>query len=535
GGNAFTLTATGNDFISGSTILWNGLERTTTFISATSLTALIPASDLTSSGTVNVSVFTSTPGGGTSASQIFTINQASNPAPVLLSISPSSTTVGGSAFTLTASGNDFIADSIIRWNGLDRVTAFINSTSLTAVIPVSDIISSGTANVTVYTSTPGGGVSTSQLFTINQPLFSTTTYTIWPATAVPATQSPDPNIEIGIKFTADVSGTVVGIRFYKHSFNTGIHTGHLWSSTGTLLGSVTFTSETTSGWQQANFSTPILISSNTTYVASYFTTKGYGVTRNYFTASGVDNSPLHATRSVTGNRNGVFKYGSTSGFPNSSYQDTNYWVDVAFKKSIGGGLSVKKRGLPTPIISLKTNIYLTEEITVQYPEDALIKGFEWNFTRKSLETGIGSQNSNTIKALSTLPQGKLKLQDQNLLPGNYRLGVTAVGLNNEMSKEASLNVILLAPTIGSARIFPDPWKKNQHEGIPLTFDGLPHNCILKIFTLSAQLVKTLEVVNGSVTWDRKNSEGDTIASGIYIYIAIDDSGKKTQGKFAVIN
>ena len=77
-----------------------------------------------------------------------------------------------------------------------------------------------------------------------------------------------------MKFQASVPGTITGIRFYKGATNTGTHVGTLWTSTGTLLGSVTFTNETASGWQQATLPTPVTIQANTTYVVSYHTTVG---------------------------------------------------------------------------------------------------------------------------------------------------------------------------------------------------------------------------------------------------------------------
>ena len=88
--------------------------------------------------------------------------------------------------------------------------------------------------------------------------------------ATPATiDSGDGNsVELGVKFTSEVAGTVTGIRFYKASTNTGTHIGSLWTSAGTLLASATFTSETASGWQQVSFSTPVAIAANTTYVAA---------------------------------------------------------------------------------------------------------------------------------------------------------------------------------------------------------------------------------------------------------------------------
>jgi PKD repeat protein len=76
GGAGFTLTVNGNNFISGSTIRWNGASRTTTYVSSARLTASIPASDIAAAGTVSITVYTPTPGGGTSNAQTFTINPA---------------------------------------------------------------------------------------------------------------------------------------------------------------------------------------------------------------------------------------------------------------------------------------------------------------------------------------------------------------------------------------------------------------------------------------------------------------------------
>jgi len=131
-----------------------------------------------------------------------------------------------------------------------------------------------------------------------------------------------------VKFTSSSSGFITGIRFYKGANNTGPHVGNLWSSSGALLASATFTGETASGWQQVNFSSPVAITANTVYVASYFTTGDFAVDRNYFNA-GVSNPPLQALPNGT-SANGVFKYGSSSAFPVNTYQASNYWIDVVF-------------------------------------------------------------------------------------------------------------------------------------------------------------------------------------------------------------
>ncbi|MBV8551245.1 MAG: DUF4082 domain-containing protein [Acidobacteriaceae bacterium] len=155
----------------------------------------------------------------------------------------------------------------------------------------------------------------------------------WPASAVPVdVDSGDKSsVEVGVKFRTDYSGYITGIRFYKSSANTGTHIGNLWTSSGALLASAVFTGETSSGWQQVNFSTPAAVSPNTTYIASYFAPSGhYSADSNYFATRGQDDPPVHLLANGVDGSNGVYAYGSSSAFPTKSYLSTNYWVDVVF-------------------------------------------------------------------------------------------------------------------------------------------------------------------------------------------------------------
>ncbi len=139
------------------------------------------------------------------------------------------------------------------------------------------------------------------------------------------------SVELGVKFQSTVAGDVTGIRFYKASTNTGTHVGSLWSMSGTLLASATFTGETASGWQQVSFAKPVALSANTTYIAAYLAPKGhYSDTSSGFATAGVSNPPLSALANTT-SANGVYIYTSKSSFPKSSYKATNYWVDVDFE------------------------------------------------------------------------------------------------------------------------------------------------------------------------------------------------------------
>jgi LPXTG-site transpeptidase (sortase) family protein len=91
------------------------------------------------------------------------------PVPGITSLDPVSAFAGGSAFTLTVNGNNFVTGSIVRWNNSNRTTTYVSSTQLRASIPASDIASEGTANVRVFNPSPGGGTSGQLPFSINPP------------------------------------------------------------------------------------------------------------------------------------------------------------------------------------------------------------------------------------------------------------------------------------------------------------------------------------------------------------------------------
>src|SRR5215470_2329096 len=57
-GSGFTLTATGSNFTSASVVRVNGADRPTTFVSGTQLTATIPAGDISTAGSLAITVFT---------------------------------------------------------------------------------------------------------------------------------------------------------------------------------------------------------------------------------------------------------------------------------------------------------------------------------------------------------------------------------------------------------------------------------------------------------------------------------------------
>ena len=142
-------------------------------------------------------------------------------------------------------------------------------------------------------------------------------------------------VELGVKFTADYSGTITGVRFYKAAENVGTHVGSLWSASGQRLAQATFTNESSSGWQAVTFATPVAVTAGTTYVASYYSPEGAYTATSFGLASAVDGGPVQTVPNATSS-NGVYAYGATSNFPQSSYDGANYWVDVLYALSAPG-------------------------------------------------------------------------------------------------------------------------------------------------------------------------------------------------------
>jgi hypothetical protein len=222
-------------------------------------------------------------------------------------------------FTAPASGPS------ASFSGSSTASAITNAAGI-ATSP-SPIANANSGTYTVTASTPG--LPPASFTLTNSPALAATT--IFSPSATPAYvyvgSSP---VEMGVKFRSDLNGTIAGIRFYKVLGDTGSHTGSLWSSTGTLLATGSFSGETASGWQQLNFSTPVAIAANTTYVASYHSGGSYGFSLYDFLYTGVDNPPLHALKDGADGPNGLYVYGPGGIFPTQTYWSSNYWVDVVF-------------------------------------------------------------------------------------------------------------------------------------------------------------------------------------------------------------
>ncbi|MEE9913560.1 MAG: C39 family peptidase [Deltaproteobacteria bacterium] len=168
GGAAFTLTVNGSNFVNTSVVRWAGANLTTTYVSATRLTASVPVSALATAGVFPVTVFNPAPGGGTSNAINFTVN---NPLPVITGLSPATVEPGHAAFPLIVYGSNFVINSVVRWGNVDRATTYVSATQIRAAISAADVAGAATINITVYNPTPhvGDGVSNTVTFSIAVP------------------------------------------------------------------------------------------------------------------------------------------------------------------------------------------------------------------------------------------------------------------------------------------------------------------------------------------------------------------------------
>jgi hypothetical protein len=238
------------------------------------------------------------------------------------------------ASSLLANDTDADGDSltITGANGAVNGSVAFNSQANTVTFtPTANY--TGAASFTYAISDGRGGTASAQVSMTVAP--QSTTQSVFAANSTPTVISVNDNnpVNLGMKFQADTAGWISGIKFYKGATNTGAHTGYLWSSTGTLLGTATFAGETASGWQSANLSQEVQIQANTTYVVSYSTNGRYSVTNNFFTGD-VTNGNLRALSSALSGGNGVYAYGASGLFPASTYNSSNYYVDVAFRQQL---------------------------------------------------------------------------------------------------------------------------------------------------------------------------------------------------------
>ncbi len=403
------------------------VPSTVAYYAATNTAVLTPVSALALSTRYTVVVANGGAGvkdvAGNGLTNVFTASfttvLADTNGPTVVGVSPVNGAAGVSPATLVRVTFSEAMDPVSITNGItltNSAGALVPSTvayyaaTNTAVLTPDSLLALST-RYTVVVANGGAGVkdvagnALTNVFTASFTTTDQVSYSIWAASATPATPSffdpGDPNpYELGVKFQSEIDGYVTGIRFYKGAGNDGLHVGNLWrNSDQALLASVPFGNETASGWQYQALTNPVAIASNTTYVVSYHITNGrYAVDTAVQPGNlrnGVNNPPLHALTNSPTTPNGVFLQSATSAFPTNSANGVNYWVDVDVvvvkpAVTIASGLSADDKVYDgTTAATLRTNgSVVLNGVTAGDVVDLVTNGYVATFSSANSGTGI---------------------------------------------------------------------------------------------------------------------------------------------------
>lgn len=148
-----TITVGGSGFTSITAVSLNNVTEATTYVSASQVTAVVPAAQLATAASLSLSA---TNGVAASTSITFAVN---NPAPVVSALSVTGLTVASAPAAITVTGTGFVSSSTVQVNGSARTTTFVSATQLSFSPTVADLAQPGTLAVTVSNAAPGGGTS----------------------------------------------------------------------------------------------------------------------------------------------------------------------------------------------------------------------------------------------------------------------------------------------------------------------------------------------------------------------------------------
>lgn len=239
---------------------------------------------------------------------------------------------------LAATFEEAVVESTVQWSvrtaagAIAGTTSYDAATRTTRFAPSSTLPRGATVTASVRGADRAGNLGEARQwsFVVDSEV-GRTPATLWTSADVPtvASVSDTGAIEVGVRFRPDGDGTITSIRFYKGPGNGGTHVGHLWRTDGTLLATAVFADESATGWQEADFATPVPVTGGTEYVASYQAPQGRYAASSGALKTARTRGPLTAPASATGRPNGVFASGAAT-YPTQTWNATSYGVDVVF-------------------------------------------------------------------------------------------------------------------------------------------------------------------------------------------------------------
>jgi hypothetical protein len=536
GSPAFDLVLTGTGFDRNARVRWNGSPRVTVFTSSTSLTAQIPASDLVARGTATITVTQLTK---TSNGLSFYVEGSTIPVngPGLIRLSPSNARVGNQGFTLTILGKNFSEDSVVSWNGVNRETQFVSVSTLTIAVAASDLVTAGTATVKV---SDKGYFSNELGFEIRPAVVNPRIYSLSPSTAA-----------VG---SADFYLTVRGAFFNLSSIITWDgerrRTLHISSTTmRTLLSASDLTRARVVKIQVIQSTEPAKVSNIMDFTIG--TSTGPGGTPAGLTLTGLNPGAAAAggpafSLALSGVNFATSTVVLWNGTPRAS----------TFVSSTTLAAAITAADIATPgvaTVNVRTGgivsngqtftiLSSTPSIFTLAPSSATAGGtafnlvvlganfspnsvVRWNDTDRTTVYVSSSEVHAAISDADIARAGSAQIRVTNPVSGTVSPAQAFVIFDGPDSARAT--------DLRGLRVYPNPWSTDL--GVSeIKFDGLTDNSTIKIFTLSARWVTTLQAPTGNVNWNLRNNDGDLVASGYYLYVITDNNGNRARGRLAIV-
>jgi len=160
------LTVNGTNFQSNTTVQVGGVAEVTAYVSSTSVTATVPASQLANGGQLAVIALNGTVSSGSGVPVNFEVN---NPLPTIGDVSPSTVPAGATSQVIVVSGTGFVPATVIKVNGNARTTTFVSKTQVNVTLADADLTAGGSLSITAVNGTPGGGTSAASTVSVMNP------------------------------------------------------------------------------------------------------------------------------------------------------------------------------------------------------------------------------------------------------------------------------------------------------------------------------------------------------------------------------
>lgn len=242
----------------------------------------------------------------------------------------------------------------------------------------------------------------------------------------------------------------------------------------------------------------------------------------------------YTTTLTVGTNNFKIKARDAAGNESSEITVSVTLQDLSFEDPSTGTSVVFPIGSTTDTPTISASVYNNPESLGKYPAARVLIGNAINFT-SNVSTFISP-----ITITMKLPAGAI-----NPMPyywdtatnswSNSGITVTSKTSTSITFTTTHLSVFAVFDVTGilsDILIYPNPFKLGTSAGV--IFDGLAGDERIRIYTIAGELVTSYQVQGAqSWTWDVKNSAGNQVASGIYLYVVTNNAGQKRIGKIAI--